>query len=379
MAALARDTSLAREITAWYEQAGFRLYANAYSPYFDTYNALPNLVNFTARPTDAFHGRLSGSSVPPVRDNRYFDEMRARGYGIRVYQSDYLDFCAAARAPVMSCVTYPVNSLSYASRMELPVLAHARMIATYILSNQSAYFEQALVQYQRLVRPALAVAGIRAPLREWRGSRVTPPIGEVFARIESQAALGADGQLFFAHLLMPHYPYQYDAQCRVHERVRDRLDRVSPSAPEGLENTAASRERRLELYGEQLRCLTRELAGFLERLDSLGVGDSAIVILQGDHGSRIVVRKPAGRAAVSQLSGQDILDGYSTLFAVKGPGIRSGTDAATVGIGEALSTLVTTEFRTAEPAPAVRARPVVFLVDRPGGKMIPLDYAPATQ
>ncbi len=373
-AGLADDPALVADLRAWYEERGFHVLPNAYSPYFDTYNALPNLVNFSTQPVDARNLHVSPGSPPAVRENRYFDAMRARGYGVRVYQSDYLDFCGGATPPaLMSCLTYPANSLSYAAGMALPTPARARLLVHYLLANRSYFFDRALVLYDRRIRPTLANAGASATLGAGRGGRVSPPIGEVLDRIEQDLAHGAGGTLFFAHLLVPHYPYQYDATCRVRERLRDRLDRASPSAPEGMDNTPASRERRLALYGDQVRCLMRELSTFFGTLDSLGAYDPAVVILHGDHGSRIVLRRPEGRANVGQLTRQDLLDGYSTLFAVRAPGIPAGSDTVTAGIGELLSALVTAEFRVAELAPP-RREPTVFIVDRPRGRMIPLAY-----
>ena len=375
MAGLAGDSVLARELSTWYETHGFRLLPNAYSPYFDTYNALPNLVNFTTRPVDAALLQITPGETPVLRENAYFDKMRERGYGIRVYQSDYLDFCGGRPSPVLiSCFTYPANSVSYAAGLSLPTSSRAGLLAHYLLANRSWFYDRVVAGYNRGIRRGLAATGAAVSLPDGRGSHVSPPISEVLDRVERDLANGAGGTLFFAHLLTPHYPYQFDAQCRVHERVRDRLDRASPSAPDGVDNTPASRERRLALYGEQVRCLMRQLDGFFERLDSLGQLEPAIVVLHGDHGSRIVLRRPEGSANVDSLTRQDLLDGFSTLFAVKAPSLPAGEDTATIAIGEALSHLVASEFASARLGAARTAQPRVWIVDRPRGRMIPVDY-----
>ena len=49
----------------------------------------------------------------------------------------------------------------------------------------------------------------------------------------------------------------------------------------------------------------------------------AIVVVQGDHGSRIVRHMPVLENA-ARLTAQDLRDGFSTLFAVRRPGVAPG-------------------------------------------------------
>lgn len=374
LAGLASDEALAHDLASWYAQRGFRVLPNAYSPYYDTYNALPNFVNFTTESYDSRHLQLAEGEPPVVRDNRYFDEMRARGYRIRVYQSDYLDFCDGETArSLASCMTYPANSLAYAVMMPLPTKARASLLVHYLLGNRSWFFDRAVSLYEHHVHPAIAEGGAPAVLRAGRGSHIAPQMSVVLDRITQDLAQGARGTLFFAHLLTPHYPYQYDASCRVRERIRDRLDRASPTAPDGLDNTPTSRARRLALYTGQVRCAMRQLGAFFRKLDSLGIYAPAVVILHGDHGSRIVLRRPEGRENVGRLTHQDLLDGYSTLFAVKAPGIPVATDTTTAAVGELLESLVSADFRSAPSIPRTRA-PTVYVVDRPNGPLIPVSW-----
>lgn len=374
MAALAEDSALVRELTTWYGTHGFRLFANAYSPYFDTYNSLPNFVNFSMQPVDAAQLQIAPPARPEVRGNRYFDRLHERGYAIRVYESDYLNMCGTrARRGVVSCFTYPANSLRYLAGMNMRAGARAQVLASWMLMNRSWIFERSVAGYHRGIRPALARLGIQAPPREWRGDQIQPPIGEVLDRLERDLASGAHGTLHFVHLLMPHNPYQYDAGCRPLERLADRLDRDSPNAPHGVDNTPASRARRLELYGDQVRCLVRQMDAFLAKLDERGLYEGSTIIVQGDHGTRITIRRPEGGAGVGMLTERDLLDGFSTLFAIRTPQIRAGTDTATFAVGDLLSRLVETNFESATRGAAAR-EPVVWIVDRPRGRMIPLGY-----
>ena len=374
MAGLAEDSALVRELGTWYGAHGFQLFSNAYSPYFDTYNSLPNFVNFTAKPVDGVHLQIAPPARPELRGNRYFERMHERGYAIRVYESDYLNLCGPrARHGVVSCFTYPANSLRYLTSMDMQAGARARVLANWILINRSWIFERSVAGYHRGLRPALARLGIHAPRREWRGDQIHPPIGEVLGRLERDLASGATGTLHFVHLLMPHNPYQYDAECRPLARLEDRLDRDSPNAPDGVDNTREDRARRLELYGDQVRCLVRQMEAFFAALDERGLYEGSTIIVQGDHGTRITIRRPEGGGGVGLLTERDLLDGFSTLFAVRTPKIRAGADTATATVGDLLARLVDTNFESATGGTPAR-EPMVWIVDRPRGRMIPLGY-----
>ena len=375
MAGLAGDQALVGEVTAWYATRGFRLFPNAYSPYFDTYNSLPNLVNFTTKRLDAGQLQPIEGRRPELRANRYFELMHERGYAMRVYQPDYMDMCSTrTRRGLRSCLTYPANSLAHAAGLPMSSPARARLVASYVLVNRAWLLERALAGYRRGIRPVLGAAGVRAPMLDWTADHVNAPVADVHDAVRRDMQEGTGGTVYFVHLLMPHYPYQYDAQCRPLERVRDRLDRGSPNAPRGVDNTPESRARRLELYGDQVRCLMRQMHGFLAELDSLGLYDRSAIIMQGDHGSRIVIRRPEGGEGVGTLTRQDLLDGFSALFAVKAPQIAPGADTTTAALGELLERLVASRFASATPSRTDGRTPVVWIVNRPRSRMIPLTY-----
>ncbi len=74
-----------------------------------------------------------------------------------------------------------------------------------------------------------------------------------------------------------------------------------------------------------MRCLNRRLAGLFEILDRRGLAKQATVIIHGDHGSLISSLEPINRNSAA-LSSLDIISSYSTLVAVKAPGLAPGLD-----------------------------------------------------
>ncbi len=99
----------------------------------------------------------------------------------------------------------------------------------------------------------------------------------------------------------------------------------SINAPPPFSNTPASREKRYTSYFDQVRCAHHKLSILLAAMEDAGVLADATIIVHGDHGSRIALHKPnIGSPAL--LSDTDIVDNYSTLFAVRMPGGAPGYD-----------------------------------------------------
>jgi arylsulfatase A-like enzyme len=119
----------------------------------------------------------------------------------------------------------------------------------------------------------------------------------------------------FAHLLMPHGPYVFDAGCQLRPGA---LKWRKNSPLYRKENTQSSRTLRYHLYFDQVRCTTRRLQELFERMKSAGLFADALIIVHGDHGSRIFRVAPRAKNK-DKLARQDLLDGFSTLFAVRSP------------------------------------------------------------
>jgi hypothetical protein len=62
-----------------------------------------------------------------------------------------------------------------------------------------------------------------------------------------------------------------------------------------------------------------------DRMRAAGVYDDSIILLHGDHGSRIVMTEPTAENHHA-LTEQELVDAFSTLFAMKVPGKPGGYD-----------------------------------------------------
>ena len=129
-------------------------------------------------------------------------------------------------------------------------------------------------------------------------------------------------------------------RCELRPRTSDWLTNRIASTDPLVYNTVDSRAQKYERYAEQVRCVLTLIDGLLDDLESRGLLDDAIIVINGDHGSRIPVHFPSGLTLASGvLTDSDLSDTFSTLYAIHAPGVSPGYDA-----GPAVAR------RTAEPS-----------------------------
>jgi hypothetical protein len=312
---LPESAAVERWLTDAYLQAGFRLYAGAYSEYFDTRHSIANLLNFTSYDGDWAH-LAEGRKKPYVlTDSAYFRHLSALGYRLHVYQSDYMDFCRVPAVSYAGCFGYRANSIASLQQTTLGTVERAQFIFNSLVAG-SNYLDKVRATYRKLTGWPW----------EHAVSRVGPlAVLPVLARLEADLRSAARGHAYFAHLLVPHYPYVLDEACRVREEIEHWLYNVPASAEDGdpVQNTAASRAERYRRYFAQIRCQQALLHRLFDALKAAGVWHDALVVVHGDHGSRIVRNPPvAGNAA--RLTREDLADAFSTLFAVHKAGLEAG-------------------------------------------------------
>jgi hypothetical protein len=174
--------------------------------------------------------------------------------------------------------------------------------------------------------------------------------------LDDEVRRSRQGQFFFAHVLIPHNPYIYDSGCKERDVAawEDNHDRDSALAA----NTAATRVLRYELYFQQIACAYAKLQEMFDDWRRAGVFDGMKIIIQGDHGSRIYMTGPTV-ANKDQLVPSDYVDAFSTLFAVKAPGLQPAYDTRMVAIQDQLEAVA--HGQLLEQFPASDTQPYVLL------------------
>jgi hypothetical protein len=314
------------ELLEFYTSRGFRLFGGAYSQYANTENAIANLLNFAERGFNhSFVRRGTGGREWELSDSAYFSMLQQRGYQLHLYQSTYIDLCHANGVRLRNCLTYPVASLESLQDLPLQAREKARFIVVALLSRSRSLLVLNRA-YERLVRQPLARRGVDVPSRRLEPpSFGSLPVPAVLEQLTADIVAHPRGHAFFAHLMVPHYPYVFDDRCEMRPRAADWLTNHLTPSDSFVYNTAESRAQRYELYTDQVRCVLSMLDDLLDTLESRGLLEGATVVVNGDHGSRIAAHFPNGinlRGGV--LTDTDYRDTFSTLYAIKAPGVQPG-------------------------------------------------------
>jgi hypothetical protein len=146
------------------------------------------------------------------------------------------------------------------------------------------------------------------------------------------------GEVHFAHLHLAHYPYILDANCVIKPEVHTWLNRApfEVEGPQGEQNTTASRADRYSQYFAQFECTQSIIEQLFSAIKSGGAWEQSIIIVHGDHGSRIVRHRPL-EANLGTLVDDDFRDAFATFFAIKDSNSIGEIDTNTLPIQQLLA------------------------------------------
>jgi hypothetical protein len=316
-------------LKVFFEYHGFRLYGGAYSRYHQTRNSLSNMINYVSKP---FSKPTNTRLV--LHPNKYFEDMRRVGYEIHAVQIPYLALCSAGERTTRSCYTDNQNGIKALEQVDLSL--EDKTLLIYKMYGSLSVINGALEYLNDHIRRIGLRHGWGWP-DWWSNEQGMGPLRALttLTTLGGEVAQSRPGQMFFAHLLLPHFPYVFDAKCNVRKPAEwEPAFDAEPLPP----NTIESRERRYALYLEQMQCLYRKLGHIFEEWKRAGIFDRLRIIIHGDHGSRIYLHAPtAGNR--NELRVSDYADAFSTLLAVKAPGKEPGYDRRWISIHDLLPQL----------------------------------------
>jgi arylsulfatase A-like enzyme len=103
------------------------------------------------------------------------------------------------------------------------------------------------------------------------------------------------GQYVYAHLILPHYPYVWDGECRLNKRTG---------------------------FIDQTSCATNLIKDFVGKLKQLARYDDSLIILQSDHGTSGVDAEPffpLPRLEAGQRASEEFSKRLHALLLIKPP------------------------------------------------------------
>ncbi len=306
-----RDGSMVADLRDSFLDRGFDVYGKAYALSLWTRTSLGTTVNFTI---DRDEMKRFGASRKYVGPSAYFTLLAHRGYRVHVYQTDHLNFCEDDELnrvdAVESCFTSPVAHITSINDLPLTTVERAKLVAG-VFSQLSFLVTKLWDRYQV---SRTRSNGSKPSVPRWRSPPKLGPVGtmRVFDRLVDDLARIKPGNAYFAHLLMPHTPFAYDASCAI------RPDPYSWAGKSRRQKEPEATIRaRQELYNAQVRCTLKRVTEVLDAMRAAGRFVGTKIIVQGDHGSRLNY----GVNLQQRLEG--IVAQQSTLFAFHDAGAES--------------------------------------------------------
>jgi hypothetical protein len=306
---------------------GFRLFGRAYSEFYWTNDSIPSMLNFTADENPKrFYNYNKVQDRNVVLENKYFTSLFNMGYKIRVYQMVWMDYCKGSNELIDFCLTYKASGVS---KQALENLDHDEIldVRLTVFWKKSFIKEKLRTMYSNV---SSVIERIGLPMPDWvrlDHKELGPiPALPVFDTLINDVPQAEPGTMFFAHLVIPHFPYAVGSDCSIRRPVFS-WKRFTPSPPltGELQNTFESRQERYDDYFEQTNCALTKLSELVERMKARGIYDNATIVVHGDHGSRIGLIVPNIENSNS-LPPREFYDGFSTLLAVKAPQFTAGYD-----------------------------------------------------
>ena len=361
------DTDYSRElkhkVKQFYQHYGFELYGGAYSRYSTTVNSISNLVNFSLESLDK---AIVEGDEPTYRmpQNQYFKFLHEQGYQLHVVGADYIDFCSVRETPLKYCTNYRWYSLDNIYSLDSSALTRTSTLLALFLAKSNLY-QRGLNFYEHSVRPSGLSLGLPMPVvnrislwtsRKFEASSVnTMPAMDAMSKSILHLPRG---NMFFAHLLLPHFPYVFREDCSP-RAIPQSLDNMVMTPQEF--RTIEERGLRFDQYLRQVECVYMKLDDLFSRMQSAGIFNDSIIIIHGDHGARLGLHDPRVREQ-GKLTEVDYIDAFSTLFAARIPGNPGRYDPSLHAIDDLLvDTLGASLGRT--PANSIpRRKPFIYLI-----------------
>lgn len=295
-----------KKLKSFYLKNGFKIYGSAYSQYFDTGGSLSQVFNLHIG--DYSQSRNAGQL-------EYLRKLEEKGYRINTYGTYSINHCSDTRINYASCYFYDALSISHVNSLNLKTSEQLIVLVKSFL-YRSLIYQKLFAEVEKLRKGHSWIARM-VPHVDWEMNVRTQPVTSMHAINALSSALhqAKHGDMFLAHLLLPHAPYIYSNDCKA-KGLNEWYNRVPLTGV----NTHETRQKFYLSYIQQALCTLAKVQEIFEILAQRNLLDEAIIIVHGDHGSRINLVEPSTRNISNPMSNSDLRDGFSTIAAIKIPG-----------------------------------------------------------
>ena len=344
--------ALKRKISKFYQKYGFHVFGGAYSHYSETLDSIPNMLNFSDHP-ERFIFVKKTSWGGSLAENKYFKSMKSFGFRINVWESTFLKLCSNPIFSIENCKQYTPWDTKALQSFNFPLVDQVTVLfASYI--QKSSIYRGIRKAYKRIRVPDKQTGNL---LPKWSWDRL-PNLGALNAfqaidRIWEDILLLPSGNFLFAHILFPHSPLVAQSNCSI------KKDMGNWQLRENLSH-ATLRVETYELFFPQVECLYVKLESLFGKMQIQGIWENSLIILQGDHGSRISLHSP-NISNQQDFTAQDALDNFSTLFAIKFPHKNATYDTRIVPVEKLLKGIVNDYMKLGRPLSFQTGKPFVYL------------------
>lgn len=337
---------LRAEQVVFFAERGFQIYPQAFSRHSRTSDSLPRAFSYGEdQPTLEWIN--SRHAIPGALP--YFDDLDRRGYRTSAAVPAYFDLCPNQK--LAHCRNWESSDLTSMLGTGLGPLDRAKLFAFTLLQLTNA--------------PARVAAAIQLGANDLLGAEGRSPSERSqlyhlaslrqFDRFIGELADLGPGEVRFAHVLLPHSPFGLDADCS-----------VKPEAQWLNEHGPSSEAAREAAYADQVRCVQRQLARMLDVLGRSPAGREAVVLIHGDHGSRIAPAHPSLDGP--DLSPREMLMAHSTLFAIRVPEESAAVIPDPHALDELMADFHARDFASAPRPEGTPARVLITDSYRPGSE-----------
>lgn len=296
-----------------FKKHGFKVFSEVRSTAGQTHGSFSAMMNLHPQMTKVFEEIKGEEYSFRLLHNKLFDELTTHHWPIEIIQSNYLDLIPFTfdRSLLKRATVYHPHFNGTRMARNLTVTDRARLLCGivdfWIESRSHSYLREVLLGWN------IGGVSIKQRVAESCKNKLQSFAGfdELENFIERVPSL-ASGTYYLIHILFPHHPYFVDSSCRLLPSWQW-LSRITDYGS----NTLSSRALRYERYIDQNMCLANRLEALFSSLEKNEDLRDAIVIVQGDHGSRISLEKSELDNNYSEADWDH--DWFDSLFAIRSP------------------------------------------------------------